>query len=144
MKNPILILPDGSFSYSTLVRTERFGIMGLRIDKCEKGTGRVFPGLHLFPLIFFLLHAGCGGDKISEEAFFDRYDACERIISLCGLSRDDLSPCVSWVERNYAETVDRILILECMEKTADCDNMIAECNLEGLKDVLTGVSAETQ
>lgn len=118
--------------------------MGLRIDKCEKGTGRVFPGRYLFPLIFFLLHAGCGGDKISEEAFFDRYDACERIISLCGLTRDDLSPCVNWVEQNYAETVDRILILECMESTADCDNMIAECNLEGLKDVLTGVSAETQ
>ena len=74
---------------------------------------------------------GCGEDRKADEGFFDRYDACERVVSLCGLSRDKLEPCVQWVEENYPNQVDRILLVQCVMAATDCASMNRQCGVQG-------------
>jgi hypothetical protein len=93
------------------------------------------PGL--FAAWFFLMlpalwSPGCGGDIEPDEGYFDRYDACERMVTLCRQDRARLAPCVSWVEQNYPNRADRILLVQCMQDAPDCTSMTAQCNLEGL------------
>ena len=97
-------------------------------------AGRILsPSLVLgFIALLVLAGQGCGGDKATlNEGFLDRFDACERAVSLCGLSRDDLTPCVGWVGENFPNEVDRILLIQCMTEAPDCETMIEQCNLEG-------------
>jgi len=81
----------------------------------------------LFLLIF--MNMGCGDDKYTDEGCFDRYDACERMVSLCGLTRDDLTGCVNWIEANFPDKQDRIIQMKCMETAPDCASMTHDCNL---------------
>ena len=106
--------------------------MGLLVNTFIKRVRWVVFCLWILPGILCPLFAGCGDEKIPDEGFFDRYDACERMISLCMMSRDDLTLCVEWVEQNYPEKVDRLLLMGCMENAPDCESMISECNLEDL------------
>jgi len=72
---------------------------------------------------------GCGDDLDPNEGFFDRYDACERMVSLCGLTRDGLAPCVEWIVRDYPNEADRTLLVQCMQNAPDCAAMRGQCNL---------------
>ena len=85
-----------------------------------------------FLAVLLFLNQGCGGDQApTNEGFHDRFDACERAVSLCRLSRGALTPCVDWVEENFPNDVDRILLVQCMMEAPDCANMIDQCNLQG-------------
>jgi hypothetical protein len=92
--------------------------------------GHAFGGCLLAALLFF--PPGCGDDEDPDEGDFDRYDACERMVSLCDLSRDLMSPCVDWIEQNFPNRVERILLVQCMEEALDCTSMREACNLEEL------------
>ena len=73
--------------------------------------------------------AGCGDGIEPDEGFFDRYDACERMVSLSGLTRDRLPPCINWVLGSYPGRTDRILLVQCMQEAPDCDSMKGQCDL---------------
>jgi hypothetical protein len=103
----------------TVQRQPRAGILRLLTHGC----------LLLLPALCF---SGCGDDIEPEEGSFDRYDACERMVTLCEMSRDVLSPCVTWIEQNFPNKADRILLVQCMQTAPDCTSMKGQCNLDAL------------
>jgi len=76
-----------------------------------------------------LTGAGCGDARNADEGDFDRWDACERMVSLCGDTRDDLARCVSQIEENYPDPSERTEIVRCMQEAPTCQDMIENCNL---------------
>ena len=91
----------------------------------------IFTSMLVWLFLLFFLILGCGDDKYTDEGCFDRYDACERMVSLCGLTRDHLEGCVNWIEANFPDKQDRIVQMKCMETALDCESMTQDCNLPG-------------
>ncbi len=90
-----------------------------------------FSGLPVLILLSLAGIAGCGDHGDPEDNTFDRWDACERRVSLCEQDREDIFPCLDWVEQNYPEGPARDELLQCIAAAPDCDSLTLDCLPEG-------------
>jgi hypothetical protein len=78
-------------------------------------------------LVLAALNSGCGEDQTQDDGDFDRWDACERMVSLCGYTRDKISECVNRIEQDYPGTDERAELLRCMKEAPTCQEMTEAC-----------------
>ena len=72
-----------------------------------------------------LLNPGC-----QDQGLFDRYDACERWVSLCEPWRGALAPCVEWMEANSPDDVYQALQVGCVMDASTCQEIAEVCALD--------------
>jgi hypothetical protein len=99
--------------------------------------------LFLVLIVLAAADSGCGEDQSPDEGDFDRWDACERMVSLCGYSRDKIYECLDRIEQNYPDQGERIELLCCMKEAATCQEMIGDCmqDPDEVEQVPTGPDA---
>ncbi len=71
-----------------------------------------------------LLNPAC-----TDQGFFDRYDACEKWVSLCQPWHPALTSCVEWIEENLPDDQRLALLLECVPDASTCEEITEGCTL---------------
>ncbi|MEW6440264.1 MAG: hypothetical protein AB1640_04940 [bacterium] len=84
-------------------------------------AGRSF--LFLGVLAAAVLAAACGDDKDPDEGDFDRWDACERLVSLCEDERAAIESCVDRLEQSFPDRDARTAVVLCMKEAATCEGI---------------------
>lgn len=80
--------------------------------------------------LFFACSCGaCGDDKHPDEGEFDRWDACERTVSLCRYERSALSQCVERIETQVPDRQVRIDLVLCIRDARSCQDILEGCAL---------------
>lgn len=80
-------------------------------------------------MLFACAWAACGDDKHPDEGGFDRWDACERAVSLCGYKRSDLPECVDRIEAQYPDRQERMGLVLCVRDAQTCQDILEGCGL---------------